>query len=606
MDYGLEVAKGTEQALHLLSLKRAEAAFNELLEYASEVCLTHRPGYLTEDETSSYNATDPEQKLVQKLGARSLGTLIEMEHGLHGPYDESDTRPFHIKEMLVEPEAFSDTPNLRILENAERFGQALIDESFAILGKDAPKWAERLRNAKDMLEETAVIDWLDERIQVICIRSRAESSKEDEAAHFYPPFRISPKFIGAHPKADIQPSCLSASIIATSFFQRAGKPTLHAGVMTPANETGTNLLLNTLGSVAKSAERDSYESTDLQAHTIATLAKKGSEWSQRPLAQHAAVYIKLADHWVQFDAYGDATFPLFSEESEQMDKVHNLLEEWKGVMPNLEFATSPMPEKITQLVSADLAGITHVLADYRYSEKEKAALIETISSALAVIPEESYTTYLYEECLKPLLNLQFHPSIHDDKDQLGAKYELEQAETPNLNDKGHYDALMRRVFDSALREFIRWGDTHETFIEKCAQDPHYRRRRAEDFISIPQMMSVLFAQLSSQTELGMGHLSIDIGNPAMRIGLSTLSDFAHYDNDPIPASFWVTHWPGTASLVENLENPIASASDWKLIYNNLLWQRLHPFTSQHNYDKIISFLLEHRVKEGPKDGSEQE
>jgi len=599
MDVEAEISRGTEGFLFLLSEKRSEAAFNDLLEYAVDACLVNPPTLLGEHDSSKYDQPTQEATLVQQIGPRALSTLLETKDGLH-PSAGEHTK-FHVSELITAPSSFSDTPNNRILENAERFGQALIDESFAVLGSDAPKWAEKLRNATTRDEELDVINWLDRRIFTISNRSRSESSAEDEQAHFYPPYRISPKFIGAYPKLDVQPSCLSVSIIATSFFEKAGKPTLHAGVTTPANEGGTNLLTNTIRLVGHHAKDSSYEGKHAQASKLFPLAKSGQDWTRRPLAQHSAVYAKLSDRWVQFDAYSNATTTLLGEESSQLDSLQEKLSDWKDITPNLEFSINPLPDFDMQLFSSEHAALTFMLATFNYEGHPE--LIEKIDSALKEIPSESYTSYLYETCLLPLLDLQYVELEHQEQ-EIVLKYTLEEAQTPKLMANGNYDVRMQRIFDTAIRDFMRWDATPEEFIERCTNDASYRARRVEDFLSVPSMMAVFNAQLIAQTDPGLAHIAVDVGNPAMRIGLATLSDFARYDSHPLPASFWITHWPGTVSILENLDNPPASKVDTTLLFNNLLWQQSHPFTSRHNYDKITSFLSDNR--EDLQDGGQQE
>ncbi|MGH7218459.1 MAG: hypothetical protein ACREGE_03415 [Candidatus Microsaccharimonas sp.] len=588
------VVKGTEQALFLLTQKRSEAVFNELLEYATEVCLKKTPTYLAEHESSCYETISCENKIVQQLGARSLSTLLELKDGVH-ILDKGSS--FHITEVLAEPESFSDQPNLRILENTERFGQAIIDESFSILGSDAHDWVRKLKNATTEDEEIAVVSWLDERIYNISNKSRSSSSEDDESAHFYPPHRISPKFIGSYPKLDVQPSCLSASIIAASFFERAEKPILHGGVTAPGNEAGTELLLHTLRKIANRSTESPTQNSDAQLHKLATIVQAASEWIKRPLAQHGALYVKLSNNWVQFDTYNNATHLLFDAETQHLDTLHEHLSEWSSVLPNLEFSTTILPDRGMQLATAEGSNLALALAEYEYPAN--AGLIETIAQALETIPQESYRSYLYDTCLKPLLDTRFHPfSKHGDvtlRTLLDGT--LQEAETPKLQTNGMYDSTLRRIFEKALQGFVSWENTPDEFIAQCTTDPAYRRRRAEDFLSMPQVMAVFAAQNIAQADRGFGHLSVDIGNPAMRVGLATLSDFARYDSHPLPASFWATHWPGAVSLLENMDNPPASASDWKLTFNGLLSILVHPFTSSHNYDKINTFLSTYGKRE---------
>lgn len=600
MDYEAEVARGTERALFLLSEKRGEAVFNDLLAYATDACLVHPPEYLAPTETSKYDDLSPEDKLVQRIGARSLATLLEMSDGLHGAIQD-DSAKFHVSELLTAPRGFSDIANNRVLENAERFGQALINESFAILGKDAPLWVEKLQAAKTEDEEMAVINWLDHRIYSISNRGRSESSAEDEKEHFYPPYRISPKFTGNYPDIDVQPSCLSASIMATSFFQKAGKPTLHAGVTTPAHETGADLLVGMIQYISNRDKDTLYQGADIQAETLIPLARSSQVWRQRPLAQHGAVYTKLSSGWVQFDAYNNATGRLFREENEHLNALYEKLTTWKDIVPNLEFSTAPLPNRDMQLVGVESGPLSFTLASFEY--EDTAGLISRIDEALKTIPEESYNRYLYETCLMPLIDIQ-HFKSQNDEQKVSSLHVLEEAQQYTLQENGQYDSRMQRIFDKALQEFIRWKDTPEQFIERCATDPHYRARRAEDFLIIPSMMAVFNAQLSAQKDLGYGHLAVDIGNPAMRIGLTTLGDFARYDGHPLPAWFWITHQAGSVPIIENIDNPSSSLYDRAVLFNSLLWQQSHPFTSRHNYDKITSFLLDNR--KDLSDGDEQE
>ncbi len=594
------VVKGTEQALFLLTQKRSEVVFNELLEYATEVCLTNPPEYLTENEPSRYETTAPEDALVQQLGARSLATVLELKDGIHKPDPEAK---FHITELLEEPEAFSGKANLRILENAERFGRAIINESFAILGSDAYDWVRKLENATTEEDELAVINWLDSRLRKISNKSRNASSEEDESSHFYPPFRISPKFIGNYPRPSVQPSCLSASIIATSFFERAGKQVLHGGVTAPGNEAGTELFLYMLRNIATSGDDTLAQNNDAHKRTLTGTLQKAGDWVKRPLAQHGAVYARLSKYWVQFDTYNNASHLLYTEETEHLDNLHNHLSQWSNTLPNLEFSTSILPNRSMQLATPIGSRFAFTLAEYEYPDTSE--LLQTIEAALETIPEESYLTYLYESCLTPLLDTNYHPfSKHEDATLMTLLEEtLEEARTPKRQNTGMYDTPLRVVFEKAVRKFINWEATPEEFIHKCTTDRAYRQRRVEDFLSLPRLMSVFAAQSAAQDDYGFGHLSVDIGNPAMRIGLATLSDFALYDEYPLPASFWTTHWPGAVSLLENLDNPSVSALDWKFTYNGLLSKLVHPFTSSHNYDKIMAFLTTY--KKGEEDGEQE-
>lgn len=569
------VVKGTEQALFLLTQKRSEAVFNDLLEYATDACLRNPPSYLLENEPSRYEATSTEDIIVQQLGARSLSTVLEIRDGLHAA---DRFEHFHISELLEEPKYFSDSANIRILENAERFGQALIKESFAILGQDAHKWVNKLKNATTEDDEVKVINWLNARIQTICDRSRSSTSDEDEAAHFYPPYRISPKLIGSYPKPDVQPSCLSASIMAVGFFERAGKSVLHAGVTSPANNSATELLRFILNKV------------EAPGAQLARLRQATDNWVSRPLAQHGAVYVKLSKNWAQFDPYGDATFILTDKEKAHLDAVQNNLSGWNNVLPNLEFSTSTTTDRDVALVTDDTALLALTLLEYAYPNTEE--VVDTIAGKLEKIPRESYMSYLYDVTTRILLNSKYHNLIKE-SDEEGVEQlqsALQQADTPALQKNGMYDSTLRAAFEKVVQKFVEWDEGLESFISRCTSDPAYRHRRAEDLLHIPQFMAIAIAQERVRNDRGYSHLSVDLGNPAMRVGLATLSDFALYDNYPLPASFWITHWPGAVSLIENLDNPPASRSDATLTFNGLLSKLVHPFTSTHNYDKVNSFL----------------
>lgn len=579
-----DIQMGTERALFLLAEKRSEAVFNELLDYASETCLKNPPRFLQEGDTSQYDTGSTEDILIQKYGARALATLIEAAHGVHDEQKPDDK--FHVSELITSPMDFGTPSNNRILENVALFGQKLIDESLAVIGPDTAKWIDKLRHAATFEDELKVIVWLDERLQTICMKSRRESSEDDERTHFYPPFRISPKFIGEYPNIAVQPSCLSASIMTTAFFEKAGIRTLHCGVTTPGREVGNDLLMNTLGITQRRNDHIDYEGIHLRDDTLAPLLVGSVAWSQRPSAQHGAVYARLSSGWWQVDSYGDATYLLSKQETEHLDTIHTDLDDWKHIVPNLEFASRTETNPHQQLLDADNAELIVTLALCEHTHEPE--LVRHISDALSTIPEESYISYLFENYLMPLLDAQYIKMLNDDDARVRFTSIIEESMQTYFNES--FDTPLRLLFESALNEFIRWKDSPEVFIKRCATDEQYRRRRAEDFMQITSVMAILGAKQSAIKSAGYAHLSVDIGNPAMRIGLATLSDFARYDEHPLPPSFWISHWPGSVSVQENIDNPPANDIDKVLLFNTALWHEAHPFTTMRNYDKITSFL----------------
>src|SRR5258708_6100145 len=97
-----------------------------------------------------------------------------------------------------------------------------------------------------MYVDNSLIEWLHQRIVDIhnidlpVENVDGQEDDDDEQAApsqtpvFYHPMRLSPKMLGKYPDMPMQPTCLSASILAASFFEKASTPYMHAGVQMSA------------------------------------------------------------------------------------------------------------------------------------------------------------------------------------------------------------------------------------------------------------------------------------------------------------------------------------------------------------------------------------
>lgn len=584
------VSEGIEQALALFSEKTDLVAFDNLLSYATNACLDKKPEYLTLGEESKHEPKSQEHKVIHNAGARALRTLIEFELGHFDRHKDSHDTPHspRVNEALAEPYAFSGVADNRILENTERFGRALIDQSFAILGSGAETKAHELRNATTTEDQIAAIRWLSNRLTAMSKKDTLRTS-DDESQKFYPPYRLSPKIIGTYPNINVSPSCLASSIIATSFFEKANIPVLQASVNATAADGPGYYLSEALYAA------QSQSITPGQREAVGKLAEQTDAWIHRETARHAAVYIRLHDTWMQFDPLLGATVVLSQEEyTAKLDKLKQTLDNWLPVMPNLELSLG-LVSMGGFMGSNEYCPLSAALL---FSDKEPSSNPQAIvDSVFDNLPDESSISHLYESFFIPILNNNYEMTPES---AIVKSLELYE---PDKQDEQEY--LMYTLFEHCFRKYVLWESSWEEFTKRIAIDPEYKQRRIEDFLGLPTMVGILAAKRGADLrERASCHPNVDVGSPAMRVGMSVLSDFAQYDNHPLSINFWMKHWAGDAAVYESLHIPPENPYDAGLLFNNILLQAEGPVANMSNHDMIMEFL--HTHDKGVINGNQEE
>ena len=157
---------------------------------------------------------------------------------------------------------------------------------------------------------------------------------------------------------------------------------------------------------------------------------------------------------------------------------------------------------------------------------------------------------------------------------------------------GYKESHLRSVFYTLFHKYVLWGNAPTTVLEQAQSDVSYAQNRVEDIASLPFLMAISLARDSFLDSVGEAvvHPVVEVGLPEQRIGLAVLSDFAAHTNSPLSPSFWLSHWPGSVPIIENLDRASHSNFDDSLLYNNLVHREIHPLTSHRNYGIIRQFI----------------
>lgn len=585
--------KNTEVEIFTNELRRkrdellAPLYFQELLEFAQDTCLSGPEAPIPARVHSD------ESLIVAALGSRGLKTALEIEvEALEVPestkqYENEENeatseRIFTTASPIKFPDVFSGSVDYDILAAAENFGNQLIRESFKTLGHDAYEKADAFKNASSAEEQMEIILWLERRLRVM-ITEKGEPSDTPEQEHYHPA-QLSPKFIGVYPNNPIPPTCLSVSIIATSFFKRAGvKEILHGDVVRTSIEdaaVGAAVLVGVVRDLSRSLGITISEPAQV---SLNKMHEQVEDYLYRPAAHHAAVYARLIDgSWAQFDSNYRTSVHL-----EPSNYDSNLDEHWFAL--NGLAATAPNIELTAKLYGPDFLDIPSAL--YYVLEKHTPETIQAFRGAvrakLETLSDEPLGEAMYE-----IVSNYFFDSDESQPDELLAFINNHLKEQVVVDNSGYKEGFLRNVFYYVFEKYVLWNETPDIVQARLEDDPQYRERRIEDIVALPFLMSIVLSKdyfinlFSEKTP----HRILELGRPEQRIGLAVLSDFASHTNSPLSASFWLSHWPGNVAAVENLERGSSSDAEDSILFNNLVYQSIHPLTSLRNKDIIQKFI----------------
>jgi len=592
----VEVSDVTRELQVRLDELMAPLHFQELLEMAEEVCLTHTPNYPGEFSPVG------EAAIVAQLGTRGIKAALELSQGhlsissdgrIAGHEFENEyKRPITIDTPIRIVEAFSDSVDMSILAKAEAFGSQMMAESFRVLGQDAYQKVAEFKQATTKEDQMEVVYWLNERLHIIGHRDIDEDN-EIEEHDIYHPARLSPKLLGVYPDMNLTPTCLSVSIIAAEFFKRAGADVLHADVAQRKIEEVQFATAHYIGSLETTMkERFGFEVPQVLSASLRNVFNETWGAATRDEAHHAAVYARLIDGtWMQFDSNYSGTVTLKRHlANTELTDTYNDIQATKSVVPGIEVSHNILTNM----------GIPDIADEILNEEPTESALSLIITAYAELLDDstESFGQRIYDKCVAP-----FFETISGNKRLDTLKYVLGGV-TVNLTN-GMTEQGIQHEYYKLLDKYVLWGESLETVLQRCQQDRNYRLNRVMDIATLP---FIILAKLAAQESSDLGyykeHSLVEVGSPEQRIGLAVLSDFAAYTDSPLTPGFWISHWPGNVSIIESLHDSPQNSHQDSLISNNVALHHLHPLTSKRNEDIIQTFLEPRKKKKENEDGTE--
>lgn len=541
--------------------------FAELLEFASEVCLT-KPLEIT-----PYKPTEgPEAALIAKLGVRGLGAALNLDLFRQNPDSDLDrdtyispTSPFR------SVQTFSDEPNFELVDMARQFGEALLGEAYTTLGQDVYEQIHKFQQAQDDTTQLEVVGWLYDRLIDMTHETRsALAGDEGETATLYHPLRLSPKAIGRYPHQTLPPTCLGASVIAASFLEKAGATFMHTGVMRTALQSAYRDTSHfTREAWVHLLDSDS-NMPDMVLESMVRMDHSIRLKLERDNGFHAANVVKLASgRWAQIDP-GLSIMRVcdFDIHNKQYDTTLADLQELQSVAPGLERILGVDMMTMKDAVSAWLKAGSTVELDQ-----------EAVKNAFCGIPES------VPENVKRIFDASFMAERDSEIPESFA------AAIKQLHLFPTYDNAFYHCFE----KFVLWNEDIEMVLERCKSDQEYLQRRIEDV----QRLSWLFATSLLGNFINEeipylahdSHTRLEAGLPAQRIGMAVLSDFATYCDDSLPPSFWLSNWPSEVPITETMHQKDVSPEQVDMRARLLTWLYETGLCYQKN-DGIVSEFVE--------------
>lgn len=539
----------TNDEIRRIDTSRHPQLFGELVDFASEVLLG-RPLEITPFSPSE----SIEAKIVAQLGTRGISMALDMiDNPITMDFYESSFRETDLKDdtiiridssLRTGSERLSDPVNFEIIDIAKQFGKELLKDAYLALGPGVEKQLHRMRHAKNVEQQIAVINWLESRfdaIKALDVENKDEDKPNENGAYSFNPLRLSRRFTGDYPNIHTKPTCLGISIIAASFFEHAGMTHLHAGVLHDITNTGVGFLSDTMriGLENLTAIHPYKLNLPVALAVVSKVIEFETNMAQ-DAGYHAANYLKMIDgSWYQFDPNFKATLPInTSPTSSRLDVAYEEISSLQDIAPGIE--------------------------------RTIASLILTIPNQLYEWQDAIEWSYLPEDKIREIM--MNDESILDNLTSLACQHIIEHyaAFYPEIA-RNNIDLLLERnILSEAARttihKYVLWESKDlAQFSQRCMDDPQFLSRRLED-MQLAQHFIIPAAILDSlhnisPKEAGAPHSAFELGDPATRIGFSVLGDFATFFDSRLPANFWTSHWPSKIPITETLSLEEEELSD---------------------------------------------
>lgn len=569
--------------------------FEELLELASDICFGRQLSFIAKDKVVT-----PESDIVATLGMRGLRTALDMispgvvvdqpefEGGRTGGEEDTTTEYIWLDSPMRNSKEFDDKPDADIVDKVQQFGEALLADAYKVLGQDVFQKIREFKNATTDEEQFMVAAWLDQRLSELTYNHKGLLKSEDDAVNdiLYHPIRLSPKVLGVYPHHALAPTCLSISVITSSFFEQASADHLHAGVMMSEIEHRMALLHNLAEDAADHLVSSSSDVSDEVLQSLRASSAQSRERFNRDQGYHAANYVKLiSGRWMQVDSNFNATTPIFLDEhNERISHAYKDIKEFSAVAPGLERS---IPLGVESLIStfADMLKIIKPLRDEEIAQIEQVLLHEDES-----IIQKIHTIYFARD---------------DDVVSADREKSTDDELTKNI-----MSILSREPFNNLFVKYVLWGEPIEMVQEQCRKDSAYLARRINDINNLMPLLvtaaGIEYSNLqNASNDKYPAHALIEVGNPAHRIGFAVLSDIALYLDNRLPPSFWLKNWnslvPLTETIPENADT--ISLSEQTLLANlGAVYGGTHfAYTKSHDIIAKFQTTIDEMENEHGKD-----
>ncbi len=579
---------------------KAEPAFFELLHTAKAICFADVRVFDEALEEVRLRRQETEQgRLLRRLGLWGVRAVFET-HAEMQLYGETLTNnPVNSSDFLVTPNLFTASPDKNIQDHIEAFGRAVLEDTFKILGSDAPGKVEEFKLAETQDEQHPVLVWLADRIndirkapnrqfreEIHAIAARVdeatdeflrdreqnvatqdsvneETNSQNQATntqdptetdfnfaedaqvnddYYFHPTRLSPKLMGVYPDNRLVPTCLGGSLLVASFLEKAGASYLHSGVMHTATDAGRVDLIVNAEWILEYLDTLPAAQAAKPKDVIGQLHDKLFEILEVNRGHHAAVITQLVDgSWTYIDPnyHTLITMPKESEPAKDVTAAYEFLKE----------------------IDSHIAGTEAVhFNGYGMQARFYTEMLERIDTV--EFSDEWYARYAKlaaysKDALEPLrMFLLAYLTVDSTGEDETAIDELtNNVVLPHL--KISKEKYIEGVMNGILQEYA--------FPDVAEQDRRtYFRACAENFERHPEFKSGLqvaarFLVLKLMQDFNNAyaviptiHATSEVALPHYRIGASVLSDFAVYCGDDLPGSFWTTYWPSHISFNDHI------------------------------------------------------
>ncbi len=617
----------------------AAPAFDELLLLAAETCLADPEAitrYLLEQPQE---APTSEQEVVRRCGNWGLRAALDIKQNPYcfsGPDEDTTDSRLTASELICHPRSLFIERDPKIVDKIEGFGKALLGEAFYVLGEDAESKVKEFQTAETNGEKVAVIVWLVDRVieirdknspeipeedtpyssdEVITL-SDMEVSEEQDAngsqitvvlssspegdRYRYHPIRLSPKVMGKYPDVQLSPTCLGVSILIASFFEKAGVPYFHAGVMKSAHESGRVSKLLSIDTIKEAGEKWGLELPDVVSDKLELFKRQETNLIDINRGHHAAVIARLGgndDSWLLIDPnYHTITYP-FKEESKELEDLYGLHKELHDITPGNEssigFDEALMPTVfrriIREVIETDVAVETlNELIDSALLEEEPLEIIKQYLMSMLTLWDETDTEdgdglpidYIFDE-------------------YMGRRYGYSWRQKEDLINDIMEHVILTYIFPDAKEGNIKPS------LERCQTDTRYRQRRLEDLKFAPLYMLYNMQKdlVDVFADVTVMHESVELGLPHYRVGMSVLSDFAVYCGDELPPSFWLSYWPSHIVFSDHIAGRSLSEAQKALAWNLFDVMESGSLRYQNSHGIVNRFLEQ---EQGDAHGADSE